>query len=189
MKRPLRAILSSIFALFKDAKSTKRPFRARLSPFLASAGHEKAVPCDAVAIFGLPKTRNCRFPRNGLRFLLFQDKKRPFRSRLSSFFALQSTKKAVPCDTVAIFSLKKPFRAILSHFSAKNSRSVRYCRNFQPKKAVPCDTVAFFQLSGSPGKPRESRFRRIVLRPRVWTLGYLTFIAALTAAMFVTQVC
>lgn len=116
MKRPLRAILSSIFALFKDAKSTKRPFRARLSPFLASAGHEKAVPCDAVAIFGLPKTRNCRFPRNGLRFLLFQDKKRPFRSRLSSFFALQSTKKAVPCDTVAIFSLKKPFRAILSRF-------------------------------------------------------------------------
>jgi len=162
MKRPLRAILSSIFALFKDAKSTKRPFRARLSPFLASAGHEKAVPCDAVAIFGLPKTRNCRFPGNGLRFLLFQDKKRPFRSRLSSFFALQSTKKAVPCDTVAIFSLKKPFRAILSHFSAKNSRSVRYCRNFQPKKAVPCDTVAFFQLSGSPGKPRESWFPAIV---------------------------
>jgi hypothetical protein len=30
MKRPFRAILSSIFALLKTQKTTKRPFRARI---------------------------------------------------------------------------------------------------------------------------------------------------------------
>ena len=52
--------------------------------------------------------------------------------------------RAVPRETVTIFSLQTPFRAILSHFSATKSSSVRYCHKFHTKNAVPYDTVPIF---------------------------------------------
>jgi hypothetical protein len=58
---------------------------------------EKAVSLETVAVFDGPKHKKGRSVR---------------------YCRTVQPKKAVPCRTVAIFSLKKPFRAILSQFSA-----------------------------------------------------------------------
>jgi hypothetical protein len=108
--------------------------------FTIPYGFAIAVSLEAVCVFAFSGQENVVSPETVVVFCIPMHKK----GRSTRYCRNFHNKKAVPCDTVAIFSQTEQFRARLSPFSAYKRRSVRYCHTFQPQRAVPCDTVTNF---------------------------------------------
>jgi hypothetical protein len=123
-KRLFRATLSQFLIFSRHEKAAPCNTVVDFCPFQRRKKHEKAVSRETLAFFGLCGTRKGRSVRRCRNFWPSHDTQLPFRPKRFAFFAFSRQEKAVSRETVVVFDAPKH----------KKGHFMRYCRNFEPKK-------------------------------------------------------